>query len=293
MEAGDDDPGRSPHDLRETQTSLRQRSRRRDTPAGGFSRFRGKSTSKHNSIEVSANERFTPRLADRLTARNTDIWRMTRRALITAENVSLAASEASSLREILLRLGVATSSRNYSRLQAVANAAGIQLPTSKGTVPRRAQAGGRKRSWTDEALIEAVERGGTITEVTRHLGLSDSRRGDVSQRAKELGLTFSRRNSPSQDVMLARRHARAERVLRLGHARVNGQRLRRLLTEHGILEDKCNKCSLGPSWQDVPLALQVNHVNGDHRDNRAENLEILCPNCHSQTDTYAGRNKNK
>jgi hypothetical protein len=39
------------------------------------------------------------------------------------------------------------------------------------------------------------------------------------------------------------------------------------------------------------LSLALHHRNGDGEDNRLENLELLCPNCHSQTDTFAGRNR--
>lgn len=54
--------------------------------------------------------------------------------------------------------------------------------------------------------------------------------------------------------------------------------------------DVCAKCGQGPTWQDRPLRFHVDHKNGDSKDDRWENLEKLCPNCHSQTSTYAGRN---
>jgi hypothetical protein len=44
-------------------------------------------------------------------------------------------------------------------------------------------------------------------------------------------------------------------------------------------------------WQGQPIALELEHINGDNTDHRIENLQILCPNCHAQTPTYRGRNK--
>jgi len=46
---------------------------------------------------------------------------------------------------------------------------------------------------------------------------------------------------------------------------------------------------MGPMWNDKPLVLQIDHINGVSNDNRIENLQILCPNCHTQTVTFAGR----
>ena len=43
-------------------------------------------------------------------------------------------------------------------------------------------------------------------------------------------------------------------------------------------------------WLGNPLALQLDHINGVNNDHRLTNLRFLCPNCHSQTDTYAGKN---
>jgi hypothetical protein len=47
------------------------------------------------------------------------------------------------------------------------------------------------------------------------------------------------------------------------------------------------------TWKDKPLSLHLDHINGCRTDNRLNNLRLLCPNCHSQTDTYCGRNKGK
>jgi 5-methylcytosine-specific restriction endonuclease McrA len=51
----------------------------------------------------------------------------------------------------------------------------------------------------------------------------------------------------------------------------------------------CELCGTS-EWQGKPLNMQPHHINGDGLDNRLENLELLCANCHSQTDTYGGRN---
>jgi HNH endonuclease len=68
--------------------------------------------------------------------------------------------------------------------------------------------------------------------------------------------------------------------------------LKRRLLKAGLLEPVCASCGLS-EWRGVALALQLHHINGDRLDNRLENLALLCPNCHSQTDTWAGRNPRK
>ena len=55
-------------------------------------------------------------------------------------------------------------------------------------------------------------------------------------------------------------------------------------------EYKCSKCSI-ESWNNKPITLQVNHIDGNCTNNSPGNLELICPNCHSQTDNWGARNK--
>ena len=64
---------------------------------------------------------------------------------------------------------------------------------------------------------------------------------------------------------------------------------RHYLKEIAPEDYKCVICGTS-HWQDQPLTLQLDHINGKHTDNRWNNLRLLCANCHTQTDTYAGRN---
>lgn len=72
-------------------------------------------------------------------------------------------------------------------------------------------------------------------------------------------------------------------------AKRNGESIIKRLVNGGYKEYKCEGCKT-TEWMGKPLRLQVHHINGDHYDNRIENIQILCPNCHSQTDTYARNN---
>lgn len=70
--------------------------------------------------------------------------------------------------------------------------------------------------------------------------------------------------------------------------RRKGEILRRALIESGV-EYECNCCGLKPEWNGKSLTLQVEHKNGNWKDNRKKNLEFLCPNCHATTTGWSGK----
>ena len=65
----------------------------------------------------------------------------------------------------------------------------------------------------------------------------------------------------------------------------------RLIAE-GLKQNQCELCGL-TKWLGESLSMALHHVNGDGKDNRLENLQLLCPNCHSQTDNFSGRGQRR
>lgn len=69
--------------------------------------------------------------------------------------------------------------------------------------------------------------------------------------------------------------------------------LKNYLFHFKLMENRCKLCNIIDLWNDQPISLHLDHINGDNSDNELTNLRLLCPNCHSQTDTYCSRNKKR
>jgi hypothetical protein len=175
---------------------------------------------------------------------------------------------------------------------------------------------------TRERVAALLARGLSRAETARALGLS---KATVSYHARRLGHEVDARCARRYDSAAVQSfydegHSVAECVEAFGfskqtwHAAVNAGRvvprpavtpiamlcaadtprargnLKRRLVREGLKEERCEGCGLH-QWQGLPLPLALHHVNGDRDDNRLENLALLCPNCHSQTENFAGRNR--
>ncbi|MFF7181720.1 HNH endonuclease [Streptomyces sp. NPDC008121] len=154
--------------------------------------------------------------------------------------------------------------------------------------------------WTREVLEEAVAASTNMCEVLRRLGVEvvGGQHTHISRRIKAYGIDTSHFTPPTRiGAMQENRHRRsADEVLVDGTGehvrRTPSERLRRALREAGM-EVRCALCEIEQTWLGRPLPLEVDHIDGNWRDNRIENLRLLCPNCHSTTDTYRGRRKGR
>lgn len=72
----------------------------------------------------------------------------------------------------------------------------------------------------------------------------------------------------------------------------NRASIKQRLLDEGILRDECYECGI-THWFGEKLALHLDHINGHGYDHRVENLRMLCPNCHSQTETFGWKNAGK
>jgi hypothetical protein len=72
--------------------------------------------------------------------------------------------------------------------------------------------------------------------------------------------------------------------------RTQSHNLKLRLIRLGLKTPECETCH-NTEWMGKSIPIELDHINGDHLDNRLENLRILCANCHAQTPTYSGRNR--
>ena len=153
----------------------------------------------------------------------------------------------------------------------------------------------KQRSWTDEQLISAVQESLSTREVIGRVGLipAGGNYVQISARINELNLdtthftgsrwnkgkTYHTKTRPKLETML------------ISGSQVQSFKLKRRLFEEGIKEPKCELCGWEEVSSDGRIPVELDHINGDHSDNRLVNLRILCPNCHSLQPTHRGKNK--
>jgi 5-methylcytosine-specific restriction endonuclease McrA len=162
-------------------------------------------------------------------------------------------------REIAARLGIAKSTVAY-------HLRNLDVPADE-----------RFRRRYDWAAVQAYyDEGHSARECMAHFGFS-----------AETLLAARRRG----DLVTRQYPTPIEDLLREGPRR-NRFSLKLRLLGAGLKEPRCEICGI-EDWLGLPLTLALHHVNGNGRDNRLENLQLLCPNCHSQTDNFSGRNKGR
>lgn len=80
-------------------------------------------------------------------------------------------------------------------------------------------------------------------------------------------------------------------ILEGKHPEYQSFKLRNRLIAEGIKTNQCEICGLDEIWNGKPIVCQLDHINGDRFNHRLSNLRLVCPNCHSQTETFSGKNE--
>lgn len=114
----------------------------------------------------------------------------------------------------------------------------------------------------------------------------------IKQKCKELKISTNHFSQTKAAKEVATKY-KIEDILVENSTYSNIARLKIRLIREKILKYKCAICGNQGVWLGSELQLQLDHINGKHNDHRIENLRFLCPNCHSQTDNFSGKNKNK
>jgi|SRR5581483_1938612 len=147
------------------------------------------------------------------------------------------------------------------------------------------------KKWTDAELIDAVRHSKSINDILRYIGLkiNGGSHQTIKNRIKALDLDIS--HFTGKGWCRAEKHEEfiqkfveypLKDILVKNSTYLHPYGLKRKLIKAGLLENKCYKCDI-TTWQCKQVSLKLYHINGDRKDNRIENLTILCPNCYSQT----------
>jgi hypothetical protein len=154
------------------------------------------------------------------------------------------------------------------------------------------------RRYTDQDIATAVTSSFSIAQVLKLLGLSPT-----GGNYKSMDLHFSRlrldtSHFTGQGHLRGKHHCWTphkplSEVLVENSTSLITPRVKARLLREGLLVNRCYECGAPPMWRGKLLVLVLDHKNGNRRDNRLENLRLLCPNCNSQQPTFAGKNKGR
>ena len=148
--------------------------------------------------------------------------------------------------------------------------------------------------YTKELLEKTVSESSSMVDLIRKLGVrySGGIHGHLKEKIKSWNIDcshFSRKGVNKGKTPVNKLSWKEVLIRRVDGRREETKRLRNALIESGV-SYLCKECGQEPMWRGKPLVIQIDHIDGDGFNNLRENLRFLCPNCHTQTETFGAKN---
>lgn len=203
----------------------------------------------------------------------------------TKQQLEEAVKTSTCIGDILIKIGLCSGSSNYKTIRKKINEWNIDTTNILN----------RTENYTKQQLEEAVKTSISIRQVAIKIGISPA--GGSYEVLKR---KFNEWNIDASHIIKKRysylkKYSNKKKHLNeilIENSKYGTNDLRQRLIKEGHFIYQCSCCKL-TEWRGNPISLELDHINGISNDHRIENLRLLCPNCHAQTDTYRGKNIKK
>jgi 5-methylcytosine-specific restriction endonuclease McrA len=136
-----------------------------------------------------------------------------------------------------------------------------------------------KDKFTDEELLEQYNLNPVLSQLSRYFDVPDV---TIWRRCKKLGLSFKIGGKRTKYELID--------ILEGKYPSYPTLKLKNRIIKEKLKVYECEECGI-TEWNKKPIILHLDHIDGDNHNHKFSNLRLLCPNCHSQTDTWCGKNK--
>lgn len=155
----------------------------------------------------------------------------------------------------------------------------------------------RTKTWTEKQLKEVTKSSTSVRQVLKLLKLKEAG-GNYAQIKKyfrifKIDISHFKGKGWNKGLTgIGKPRVSLEKILIID-SEYQSYKLKKRLFKAKLKLPKCEKCGWAEISSDGRLPIELDHINGNSRDNRLENLQVLCPNCHSLQPTHRGRNRKK
>ena len=148
--------------------------------------------------------------------------------------------------------------------------------------------------YSEKQLIEAVGNSTSMRQVLQKLGVAPyGGNYDVLRKAiKVYNLETSHFTGQAWNKGKSLPPKRSINKYLQNEVPIQTYKLKNRLLKEGIFKHECSNCNQ-TIWLDQSIPLELDHINGNNKDNRLKNLRLLCPNCHALTPTYRSKNRSR